>query len=310
MKLLQRPGAALGRADIKRVVTAALCILTMALAGGLGGCSSDKSEFSGKASPRYDGPNPIPRGGGAYKVGNPYKIAGKTYTPREDPDYDKFGMASWYGEAFHKRQTANGEWFDMNALTAAHPTLPIPSYVRVTNQKNQRSLVVRVNDRGPYAHGRIIDMSKRSAKELGFQNDGITKVRVEYLGPAPLEYEDADIVAMNEKYRRGGRPDRRFTEAPATRTQSNVIYTGSVNPASAQPRGYYVQAATFSNRDYAAQLRQRLSSIGKVTVDEHTVGRSTYYRVRVGPLHDEAAAHQALQQVVSAGQPDAHLVSP
>ena len=126
------------------LTVAALAILAVAV--GLSGCSSNKSAFSGKGSPKYEGPDPIPRGGGRHKVGNPYQIAGVTYYPKEEPNYDKTGLASWYGPKFHKRQTANGEWFDMDALTAAHPTLPIPSYVRVTNLKNHKSLVVRVND--------------------------------------------------------------------------------------------------------------------------------------------------------------------
>ena len=280
-------------------MTAVLCVVSALMVIGISGCSN-KSDFTGTASPRYQGPDPIPRGGGTYKVGNPYRIAGRTYYPKEDPNYDKTGTASWYGDAFHKRQTANGEWFDMNALTAAHPTLPLPSYVRVTNLKNNKSLVVRVNDRGPYARGRIIDMSKRSAKVLGFQNDGTTKVRVQYLGAAPLEYEDTDIVAMNQKYRTRGRPETRVAETPPARE--------SVTPAKAPASGYYIQAASFSNRDFALQLGRRLSSIGQVAIDEQPVGSSIYYRVRVGPMHDEVAANNALRQVVAEGQRDAHLV--
>ena len=107
--------------------------------------------------------------GGSYKVGNPYKIMGTWYYPKEDYGYSEVGMASWYGEDFHAKKTANGENYDMNTLTAAHRTLPLPSIVKVTNLENGRSLVLRVNDRGPYAKNRIIDISKRGAQLLGFQ---------------------------------------------------------------------------------------------------------------------------------------------
>ena len=130
-------------------------------------------------------PPPGPGSGtGTYKVGKPYKIKGKWYHPKEEPNYKEVGYASWYGPGFHGRKTANGEIFNQNAMTAAHTTLPMPTLVRVTNLKNGRKVIVRVNDRGPFAHNRIIDLSKRAAIELGFKEQGVTKVRVEYLGRA------------------------------------------------------------------------------------------------------------------------------
>lgn len=135
----------------------------------------------------------VPAGGGRYKIGKPYKIAGGWYRPRENRTYDKIGVASWYGEYFHGRKTANGEYYDMTRLSAAHPTLPLPVYARVTNLENNRSLVVRINDRGPYARDRIIDLSKRAAQELGVIRNGTAKVRVTYLADAPL---DGDITNM------------------------------------------------------------------------------------------------------------------
>lgn len=118
---------------------------------------------------------------GGYKVGKPYRIDGVWYYPAADYAYSETGIASWYGSAFHGRKTANGEFFDMNALTAAHRTLPLPSLVRVTNLENGRALTLRVNDRGPFAHGRIIDVSRRAAQLLGFEQKGTAKVRVEIL---------------------------------------------------------------------------------------------------------------------------------
>src|SRR5580698_5427141 len=136
-----------------------------------------------------------PKGGGVYKTGGPYVVGGQTYYPQEDPHYRAEGLASWYGDDFHGRYTANGEVFDIEGITAAHPTLPMPSYVRVTNLANGRSIIVRVNDRGPYVHNRIIDVSTRAAHLLGFYERGTTNVRVEYVGRAPLEGSDDRILA-------------------------------------------------------------------------------------------------------------------
>src|SRR5262245_43795415 len=128
----------------------------------------------------------VPRGGGSFKLGNPYTINGRTYYPSHDPAYRAEGIASWYGADFHGRRTANGEAYDMNAISAAHPTMPLPSYARVTNLENGRSIVVRVNDRGPYAKGRIIDLSTGTARALGTFGQGLAHVRVEYVGRAAI----------------------------------------------------------------------------------------------------------------------------
>lgn len=161
-------------------------------AGFLSGCASSSegfapSEFGTAASPRvHFGEGTTPTRRGVHKIGNPYYVGGKRYVPEDDPGYDRVGIASWYGSDFHGRLTANGEVYDQNRLTAAHPTLPLPSEVRVTNLKNGRSVVVRVNDRGPFLHDRIIDLSRSAAHHLGFANKGTTNVRVTYLGPAAL----------------------------------------------------------------------------------------------------------------------------
>ncbi|MGH6670395.1 MAG: septal ring lytic transglycosylase RlpA family protein [Xanthobacteraceae bacterium] len=147
-------------------------------------------------SPRVvDLGEPVPKGGGTYRVGAPYVVAGRTYVPKYDPHYKAEGLASWYGDDFYGRYTANGEIFDMNSISAAHPTMPLPSYARVTNLQNGRSLIVRVNDRGPYAHDRIIDLSVRAAKLLRFYRRGTAPVRVEYIGPAPLRGSDDNMLA-------------------------------------------------------------------------------------------------------------------
>jgi peptidoglycan lytic transglycosylase len=157
---------------------------------GLSGCGGrNNGETLGERIIPFG--QPVPKGGGSYQVGKPYQVAGLTYTPREDPGYDRVGSASWYGELFHGRRTANGEIYDMDRLSAAHPTLPLPVYARVTNLNNGRTIVVRINDRGPYANDRIIDLSRRSAELLGFRNHGTATVRVKYLGRAPLNGDDS-----------------------------------------------------------------------------------------------------------------------
>jgi rare lipoprotein A len=138
---------------------------------------------------------PVPKGGGIYHVGRPYSINGRTYFPSEDPGYRAEGTASWYGRDFHGRLTANGEVYDMHSISAAHATMPLPSYARVTNLDNGRSIIVRVNDRGPYSRGRVIDVSIGAAKALNFYGHGLARVRVEYVGRAPLEGSD-DLMLM------------------------------------------------------------------------------------------------------------------
>ncbi len=198
--------------------------------------SSDK--FAKRVDPKYgvsssprvvDFNEPVPKGGGTYRVGKPYVVGGKTYTPEEDPTYVAEGLASWYGDDFHGRLTANGEVFDMTALTAAHPTMPLPSYARVTNLSNGKSLIVRVNDRGPYHGNRLIDVSNNAATLLGFRSNGVARVRVEYVGRAPLEGSD-DRVLMATL--RSGEP------APAP-SGVRVASARPFIPESVSPRGAY-----------------------------------------------------------------------
>src|SRR5881396_1899933 len=161
-------------------------------------CASS-GKFASRVDPKYgvsSSPRvvafgePVPKGGGTYRVGKPYTVAGRVYVPEEDTEYREDGLASWYGNDFHGRLTANGEVFDMASLTAAHPTLPMPCYARVTNLSNGKSLIVRVNDRGPYHGNRLIDVSNKAAELLEFKANGVAKVRVEYVGRAPLEGSD------------------------------------------------------------------------------------------------------------------------
>jgi len=161
-------------------------------------CASS-GKFASRVDPKYgvsSSPRvvelgePVPKGGGTYRVGKPYTVAGKVYVPEEDVNYRQEGLASWYGDDFHGRLTANGEVFDMEGLSAAHPTLPMPCYARVTNLSNGKSLIVRVNDRGPYHGDRLIDVSNKAAELLDFKSVGVARVRVEYVARAPLEGSD------------------------------------------------------------------------------------------------------------------------
>jgi rare lipoprotein A len=185
MGLKLTKGAGFG--EIARLGALALCCL--ALANCSGGANKEYS-------PRVvEEGEPVPKGGGIYRVGKPYTINGRTYVPHENPSYRADGVASWYGRDFHGRRTANGEVYDMHGISGAHPTMPLPSYARITNLENGRSIVVRVNDRGPYTRDRIVDLSIGTAKVLGFHGKGLARVRVEYVGRAPMEGSD-DAMLM------------------------------------------------------------------------------------------------------------------
>jgi len=178
-------------------------LIAFAAVSAVAACSSapqEKAKFSPKkygvkASPRMVASGkPVPKGGGRSVVGKKYKIAGKWYYPKDDPNYKKTGLASWYGPTFHGRKTANGEIFDRNGLTAAHTTMPLPSYAKVTNLNNGRSMIVRVNDRGPFHGNRVIDLSERVATMLDTKSAGVGKVKVEYVGRAPLHGQDEQYL--------------------------------------------------------------------------------------------------------------------
>ena len=186
-----------GRPWLAAVKILAVTALSMTVAN----CSAPRTVSNGRgvdprygvaASPRViEEGQPVPKGGGREMVGKPYQIAGRTYVPRENPaGYSRTGLASWYGSAFHGRLTANGEIFDRESVAAAHPTMPLPSYARVTNLDNRRSMIVRVNDRGPYHADRVIDVSEQVAEALEFRRAGTARVRVDYVGRASLRGSD------------------------------------------------------------------------------------------------------------------------
>jgi rare lipoprotein A len=265
-------------------------------------------------------------------VGQPYKINGHWYKPKNYSHYDKVGIASWYGDLFYGRYTANGEIFDSNRLSAANPTLPLPAYARVTNLENGRTIVVRVNDRGPYHGGRLIDLSRRAADVLGYRRQGTTRVRVTYLGPAPLDGNDS----YEWRFLAAQRWAHRYAAADPRR--SNPIEVGSIPQARPKPMAlsaplpprrqpppppmpvaaprmpaggaYSIQAGSFRDPANALRARTTLGSIAGVDVAPVHVRGETYYRVRVGPFADRQAADAALAQVTAAGYHTARVVAP
>ena len=304
-------------------------VMTAALALLLAGCSSsDKPDpFAGKGSPKYTKAGPLPKGGGRRHVGKPYQVAGRTYYPTAHPKPVEVGMASWYGPKFHRRKTANGEWFDMNYLSAAHKTMPLPSYVRVTNLENGRTVVVRVNDRGPFVGTRIIDLSKAAAARLGFLRKGKAKVKVEYLGPAPLGDDRVLLARLN---RMSHAPRQTLIAAvkgrsvPETRpvmvarnerrrshgTVSESAGAGArIQPASAPGAGgYYVQVASFADPANAEAARARFSRIAPVEIRPVDVTGMRFWRVRLGPFESRSDAEMVLPRVAQAGVADARIL--
>jgi len=249
-------------------------------------------------TPSYRGS--APRGpGGIVKLGPPYMVAGRWYRPHVDPYYDRTGIASWYGRRFHGRRTANGERFNMRALTAAHPTLPMPSYVRVTNLENGRWAILRVNDRGPFVRGRIIDVSYQSARILGFAKQGTARVRVQVVG--------ADG-------RSRARPPQRVASRPPAPTPNRR----AVRPASAPRYGVdrrppaatrlFVQAGAFLIRRNALEVAAQINGIGPTRISSTMADGLPLYRVRIGPLASVEQADRILSGVLSRGQTAAKIV--
>jgi rare lipoprotein A len=254
----------------------------------------------------------------------PYQIRGRWYRPEEQPRYDETGMASWYGNQFHNRATASGERFDQNALTAAHKTLPLPGLVEVTNLANGRRIVARVNDRGPFAENRIIDLSRGSADALGMLSQGVGEVRVRYLGRAPrlgggmpLQHAANQTPARRDGLR-GPVPYSQVVAAPPPAAPLAVPAASvaeaaplppidmrpalSLAPAASTP-GVWVQAGAYDDLRQARRTADRLGGSAKV---EPGLGG---YRVLVGPWPDGAAAERSRRAVISRGYPEALLIS-
>ena len=264
-------------------------IKTFLLFGFLLGCSSHGTPELSGLSPKAQAVV-IKQYGGVYKVGNPYQIMGRWYYPKEDYHYSEVGVASWYGDDFHAKRTANGEKYDMNTLTAAHRTLPLPSIVRVTNLENGRSLVVRVNDRGPYAKERIIDISKRGAQLLGYQTKGTAKVKVEIMAD---ESRALKAALLNQKIPEVQKPIEKM----------NTDISDQFNAGKK-----YIQAGSFSQKDLALNFEQKLKKFGQTQITEVDVDGSRYYRVRLGPI-ERKDIDDVLIKVQTNGFHDARIMT-
>jgi rare lipoprotein A len=263
------------------------CALAFALANcsGSGALSGKNTSYSPKVV--ADG-EPVPKGGGRFKIGNPYQLNGKTYYPAHDPNYRAEGIASWYGRDFHGRLTANGEVYDMNALSAAHPTMPLPSYARVTNLENGRSIIVRVNDRGPYTKNRIIDLSIGTAKALQFYGKGLARVRVEYVGRAALAGSD-DRILMATLREGGPAPVPAHVRMAQNRTLLPLQGGGSqVTPLPAE-RPYDLGTATARSAPRAAQTE----TIATVRATPHSAPRASAAQA-YAPAPADTAGHGSL----------------
>ncbi|MBI1359573.1 MAG: septal ring lytic transglycosylase RlpA family protein [Alphaproteobacteria bacterium] len=254
-------------------------------------------------------------------AGAPYQVAGKWYVPAYEPNYDEVGIASWYGPTFHGKASASGETFDEMALTAAHPTLPIPSIVRVTNLENGKTTLVRVNDRGPFVDNRIIDLSRRAGEVLGLHEKGTAKVRVQYVGPAPEKANSlpkgVQTVAQHvELAPRREAHTPALETAPVTSPREMPVLVNSpatlpsptpdvreVAPAATPvaAAGFALQAGSFGDPANAEALKARLSALGPVSVVKANVNGRNYYRVVVGPWATRSQADDMQNRLMSAG---------
>lgn len=277
---------------------------------------------------------------GLYKVGKPYQINGVWYYPSEDFSYDETGIASWYGPDFHGKYTANGEVFDQNGVSAAHRTLPMPSIVRVTNLENGRSIEVKINDRGPFAHGRILDLSKHAAELLGMDLQGTARVRVQVMadesralalqlkgGEAPPIAAAPSVAMQSESLappkgvkqeaqkKHSGKPvpppaapptETAVAATPAQEDQRLADQT--VEQVAPHATQIYIQAGAFTRYDNANRVSSALSGVWPAQISQtHSKGQA-FFRVRLGPLNSVADADALLEKVIASGYPDAHVV--
>jgi rare lipoprotein A len=255
---------------------------------------------------------------GTVKIGRPYQIDNVWYYPEDNVFYEETGIASWYGSDFHGKPTANGEPYDMNELSAAHRTLPMPSYIEVTNLSNGRSLVLRVNDRGPFKAARIVDVSRRAAQLLGFDNNGTAKVHVKRVFP-----EDAPEVML------AARPGMPASETPRSPVPpawpASEITTAELPPAlrpspprlaTKMPEGqnlvnaYYIQVAAVGDQKRAQVLVADLERFGQVIIEPAQSAQGKIFRVRIGPFISRDTAEKIMNQVRAIGYSEALVLSP
>ncbi|MBI3440072.1 MAG: septal ring lytic transglycosylase RlpA family protein [Proteobacteria bacterium] len=263
------------------------------------------------------------------RVGPPYQANGRWYVPAAEPGYEATGTASWYGPTFHGGRTASGEIYDQEAITAAHPTLPIPSLVQVTNLENGREVIVRVNDRGPFVGDRILDLSHGAAQVLGVERNGTARVHIRYLGPAPRHYGDAAApiqasappppppaqAPIGEQDPTSLLPPRAQVVATAPATAEDVqpvtFQPTTPTPLATSSGSYFVQVGAFSDVDNAHRAQAAVSGAGQASVDvRRTRAGTELFRVRVGPYASREAADAARRTVIAQGYAESVVVAP
>jgi rare lipoprotein A len=306
---------------LSRALVLPLCAL---IAVGLAACFSAPRKQSPSATPQPQPterppppdsvPDMVPRSEPRSRNGNPpfYDVLGKRYfVLSSSVGYVERGVASWYGPGFHKVRTSTGEPYDMYAMTAAHKTLPLPAYVRVTNLQNGRSIVVRVNDRGPFVGNRIIDLSYTAASKLDMLRNGTAMVEVRSLEPAsgdvPLAAPLAVPLSAAPIIAATGAP----TPAPAGSPPLNSVSDPAAGATSmvAVPRALYIQAGAFSDPKNAERLMEKLrgGAYGKVFVRDNAIAGRRMYRVRIGPVPNVAEFDRIVAALERDGVNDAHL---
>lgn len=274
------------------------------------------------AAPRASdmlGPNGKPLRG----TEKPYQINGVWYYPKEDRDYNVVGVGSWYGEQFHNRRTANGEIFDMDIPSAAHKTLPLPSLVEVTNLDNGRRMIVRVNDRGPFVGDRVIDLSKAAAEELGYRRQGVARVRVKYVGPAPKSVFEAprqyaQVQPASRSFEDIKEPAQRVQVLPSrpepqwaapVERSAPPINPPDVAPPAPKP-AYRIQAGAFASRENAEKAVRQLSGAGATQIESVERPGGTLYKVVVAAGQDEGEAWSLRERVEALGYSGATVLRP
>jgi len=300
---------------MKQFVT--LFFVIMAL--GLSACS--ETRYAAHVAKQIPLPGDTPQTTGYFKVGNSYTIKGRRYYPRESYNLVETGMASWYGPNFHGKMTANGEIFNQYELTAAHRTLQMPSIIRVTNMNNGRSAILRVNDRGPFAHDRVLDVSKRAATVLGFKNAGTTKVRIEALeneslqvahmaknGQATTGFE----VALNTNSPSLVKPPQtplQKAPLPAQPVMAGAESALQERPPVLEQRPVFVQAGSFADPQNALSLSQSLQQIAPSQIFEAIVDNRPFYRVKLGPFKNKAEAEKVAYTLIESGNTNTKIVT-
>ena len=241
-----------------------------------------------------------------YKVGNPYQVGNRWYKPKEDPYYDEVGEASWYGPGFHGHKTADGEEFDKYDLTAAHRTLPMPSMVRVTNLENGKSAILRVNDRGPFAKKRIIDVSKKAADVLGFAMKGMTRVRVQFLPEETAALFGGTIPesALAKAY-----ATPKPTQYAASKKRAPQIYQAPEQNTSSENTTSSVQVGLFRKKQNAERVVSDVSRFGVAKMEEIHQEGERFFRVRIGSFSSTKEAERVLNLIQESGYNDAQFIN-